>query len=147
MSLRYHEPIKKRLPLTEDGLKKFKEKSIKMANDCRELSKKLGILIDKNNKKRLNKYLDRRSKMGTCCCTDDREKKEVNLLFQSMECIFITDEIGEKAGLYLKKFHRSHNLQLGDSLIAATAYINNSRLLTFNRKHYPMKDIKVVVPE
>ena len=77
----------------------------------------------------------------------EREKKEVNLLFQSMECISITDEIGEKAGLYLKKFHRSHNLQLGDSLIAATAYINKSRLLTFNRKHYPMKDIKVVVPE
>ena len=75
------------------------------------------------------------------------EEKEVNLLFQSMECIPITEGIGEKAGLYLKDYHRSHNLQLGDGLIAATAYISSSNLLTFNYKHYPMKDIKIVVPE
>lgn len=75
------------------------------------------------------------------------EEKEINLLFQSMECIPITDEIGEKAGAYLKAFHSSHNVHLGDSLIAATVHINGSILLTFNRKHYPMKDIKVVIPE
>jgi len=75
------------------------------------------------------------------------EESAVNMLFQSMECIPITDETGKKAGLYLKKFHRSHNLQLGDGLIAATAYLANATLLSFNRKHYPMKDIKVVSPE
>lgn len=75
------------------------------------------------------------------------EEASVNLLFQSMGCMYITDEIGKKAGLYLKKFHRSHGLQLGDSLIAATAYLNNTTLLSFNHKHFPMKDIRIVVPD
>ncbi|MFH1540430.1 MAG: type II toxin-antitoxin system VapC family toxin [Elusimicrobiota bacterium] len=73
----------------------------------------------------------------------EKEEPKINLLFQSMECIFINDEIGRKAGLYLKEFHRSHNVQLGDSLIAASAYFADTILFTLNRKHYPMKDIKV----
>src|SRR3989339_1716824 len=59
------------------------------------------------------------------------EESAVNMLFQSMECIPITDETGKKAGLYLKKYHRSHNLQLRDSLVAATAFTGSATLLSF----------------
>jgi len=48
-----------------------------------------------------------------------------------------------KAGDYLRQFHRSHSLELGDALIAATASIHLLRLWTRNRKHYPMKDIQL----
>lgn len=75
----------------------------------------------------------------------EEEVSKTELLFKSMECVPITDEIGKKAGLYLKIFHRSFNLQLGDSLIAATAYYNNAVLLTRNRKHCPMEDIEVLI--
>lgn len=34
----------------------------------------------------------------------------------------------------------------GDALIAATASFFNAELVTRNIKHYPMSDIKVVVP-
>jgi len=72
------------------------------------------------------------------------EEEKVNSLFQSMQCIHISDEMGQKAGLYLKQFHPSHNLQLGDALIAATAILADTFLITCNRKHYPMKDIDII---
>ena len=54
--------------------------------------------------------------------------------------------IARKAGAYLRKYNRSHHLELGDALIAATASITGSELVTRNVKHYPMTDINVVVP-
>ncbi len=74
------------------------------------------------------------------------EEDAVNELFSAMECIAIDDIVGERAGLYLAKFHRSHSLQLGDALIAATAGVSKMDLLTCNRKHYPMPDLKILTP-
>lgn len=54
--------------------------------------------------------------------------------------------IGRKAGAYLRKYSRSHNLDLGDALLAATAALTGAELVTRNIKHYPMTDIQVVVP-
>jgi len=74
------------------------------------------------------------------------EEAAVNELFSAMECIAIDDTVGEQAGLYLARFNRSHNLQMGDALIAGTARIYKAVLLTCNRKHYPMPDVKVIIP-
>jgi predicted nucleic acid-binding protein len=54
--------------------------------------------------------------------------------------------IGRKAGTYLRKYSRSHNLDLGDALLAATAALTGAELVTRNIKHFPMTDIQVVVP-
>lgn len=62
-------------------------------------------------------------------------------LFRIMHSILIDDTVGEKAGNYLRRFHASHALQLGDALQAACALVFELRLWTLNRKHYPMKDI------
>ena len=70
------------------------------------------------------------------------EEEKTEQLFQTMLSIPITDEIGKKAGLYLKAFHKSHHLQIGDALIAASSYSAKAFLLTLNHKHYPMPDIK-----
>jgi predicted nucleic acid-binding protein len=54
--------------------------------------------------------------------------------------------IGRLAGAYLREFGRSHNLDLGDALIAATASLTGADLVTRNVKHYPMTDIRILVP-
>ncbi|MEA3341097.1 MAG: type II toxin-antitoxin system VapC family toxin [Chloroflexota bacterium] len=58
----------------------------------------------------------------------------------------ISEEIAKMAGDYLNQFARSHYLDLGDALIAATARYLNVELITRNVKHYPMPDISVRVP-
>ena len=69
----------------------------------------------------------------------DGERESVSAWFAVMTCV----PIDVKAGDYLRQFHRSHGLELGDALVAATASIHLLRLWTRNRKHYPMKDIQL----
>ena len=63
-------------------------------------------------------------------------------LFNGLVCIAIDKEVGRRAGDYLRQYAKSHRLQLGDALIAATASIHDLQLWTRNRKHYPMKDVE-----
>jgi len=46
-----------------------------------------------------------------------------------------------RAGDYLKRYAKSHHVELGDALIAATASIHKLELWTRNRRHYPMNDV------
>jgi len=55
----------------------------------------------------------------------------------------LDEAIGRKAGDYLREFGRSNHLELGDALIAPSAFLSGSQLITRNRKHYPMTDIQV----
>jgi len=74
------------------------------------------------------------------------ETDKINLFFNQFKCIQVTDIIGEKAGLFLNQYRKSHNIGLGDALIAATAFYYNLYLLTRNIKHYPMSEVKIVKP-
>jgi len=49
--------------------------------------------------------------------------------------------IGRRAGEYLHRFAKSHPVEPGDALIAATASLHNLKLWTRNRRHYPMTDV------
>jgi predicted nucleic acid-binding protein len=69
------------------------------------------------------------------------ERESVQGVFSSMICVPIDVEIASRAGDYLRTFHASHAVELGDALIAATASIHQIKLWTQNRKHFPMKDI------
>jgi predicted nucleic acid-binding protein len=69
------------------------------------------------------------------------EQSALNALFGAIECVTIDTKIGQRAGDYLRQYFKSHHLELGDALIAATASVHNFRLWTRNRRHYPMKDI------
>ena len=70
-----------------------------------------------------------------------REHPTLNALFVTVHCISIDINIGQRAGDYLRQYGKSHHVELGDALIAATAFIHKLELWTRNRKHYPMKDI------
>lgn len=70
------------------------------------------------------------------------EEEITSRLFSLMECFNIDDDTGHKAGEYIKRFSASHMVEIADALIAATVHIYGISLWTFNRKHYPMRDIK-----
>jgi hypothetical protein len=69
------------------------------------------------------------------------EHTVLDALFASMVCVPIDAELGRKAGDYLRRYAKSHNLELGDALIAATSSLHQAELWTRNRRHYPMKDV------
>jgi predicted nucleic acid-binding protein len=72
------------------------------------------------------------------------EETAVSKILETLTCVPLDAEIGRRAGDYLRRFHRSHGLALGDALIAAAAAVHGCALWTRNRKHYPMKDIELI---
>ena len=71
------------------------------------------------------------------------EHEGLTRLFQMLVCAPIDYETGHQAGNFLRQYQKSHGLDLGDALIAATALLNRAQLWTRNRKHYPMKEISL----
>ena len=58
----------------------------------------------------------------------------------------VNEVVGRQAAAYLREFRRSHQIDFGDALIAATALLYGAELYTRNVKHYPMTDIVVIAP-
>ena len=73
------------------------------------------------------------------------EREATERVLSSMASVPIEVEIGARAGDYLRAFHASHAVELGDALIAATASVHQLSLWTQNKKHFPMKDINFFV--
>jgi len=59
-----------------------------------------------------------------------------------MDCLDLNRQVGRLAGQYLRKFARSHGLEVPDALIAAAAVVHRFSLCSFNWRHYPMSDIE-----
>jgi len=72
-----------------------------------------------------------------------REHEAINKLLQRLICAPIDRETGRVAGDYLRRYQKSHGLELGDALIASAAMLNRAELWTRNRKHYPMKELSL----
>ena len=70
-----------------------------------------------------------------------QEHSTLNALFVAIQCIPIDIKIGQRAGDYLRQYAKSHHVELGDALIAATVSVHKLDLWTRNRRHYPMKDV------
>jgi hypothetical protein len=69
------------------------------------------------------------------------EHETLDRLFASLTCVPVDGQVGRQAGAYLKRYRKSHGVELGDALIAATAVAANAVLWTRNRRHYPMKEV------
>lgn len=69
------------------------------------------------------------------------EHDALDNLFRALACVPIDPETGRRAGEYLKRYGKSHSVELGDALIAAGAVLNSATLWTRNRKHYPMREL------
>ncbi len=59
----------------------------------------------------------------------------------------VDSSVAKQAGLYWQEYaKRLKNLSLTDCIIAATARVNKSTLVSLNTKHFPMKDIEILSP-
>jgi len=70
------------------------------------------------------------------------EYQELTDLLHSLICVPIDKATGRRAGDYLRRYGKSHGVELADALIASAAVLNEATLWTRNRKHYPMTDLK-----
>ena len=70
-----------------------------------------------------------------------REHGTLEALFAAIHCVPIDSKIGVRAGDYLRRYAKSHHVELGDALIAAAVSIHDLELWTRNRRHYPMEDV------
>jgi predicted nucleic acid-binding protein len=70
------------------------------------------------------------------------EHGALEALFSALRIVPIDREVGRCAGDHLHQYAKSHHVELGDALIAATAAIAKAELWTRNRKHYPMRPLK-----
>lgn len=65
------------------------------------------------------------------------EEEGVEALFAGLDAVTIDATTGQLAGDRLKRYRRSHALELADAMIGASAVQHGERLATFNRRHYP----------
>jgi len=69
------------------------------------------------------------------------EYAALDALFDALLCVPIDAAVGRRAGEYLRRYRKSHAVELAGALIAASAVGNGARLWTRNRKHYPMPEL------
>jgi len=74
------------------------------------------------------------------------EDETIRSFFDILTSVDVDLAIADGAGEYLRKFRKSHALNIGDAVIAATAKEMGMKLVTRNIKHYPMKDVEIVKP-
>lgn len=65
------------------------------------------------------------------------EEQAIAALFAGLDAVSIDSTTGELAGERLRRYRRSHALELADALIGASASQHGERLATFNQRHYP----------
>jgi predicted nucleic acid-binding protein len=69
------------------------------------------------------------------------EHAALDALFDALLCVPTDAAVGRRAGEYLRRYRKSHAVELGDALIAASAVERGAALWTRNRKHYPMPEL------
>lgn len=116
------------------------------------------ILIDfLRGKEGAKDYLSKRSEDSSLHCSvitiaeihagmRKNEEEKTTVILDSLFAIPITEKIAKIAG-GLKRDAKSHNLELDDCLIDATALVEKAVLATRNLKHYPMKKINIEIPD
>lgn len=68
-------------------------------------------------------------------------------LLDELQTLDVTATVAKQAGLYWQEYSKKlKNLSLTDCLIAATANVNEAKVVSLNKKHFPMRDIEVLDP-
>ena len=69
-------------------------------------------------------------------CRNKKELKSLEHFLQRFEIISLNEQISDTAADLLKTYRLSHGLLIADALIAATAIITNTKLISKNQKDY-----------
>ena len=71
--------------------------------------------------------------------------ESVEKLFSYFEIVDIDKNIAKVAGNYAKEYKKAYcGISLEDYLIASTAKVKKYKLWSYNKKHYPMRDIELL---
>ena len=68
----------------------------------------------------------------------ESEEEITERFLDSFNIILIDAPISKLAGRFINQYRKSHSVEIADAIIAASAAINNFKLWTLNKKHYPM---------
>lgn len=72
------------------------------------------------------------------------EQHALEQFLQAFRVIPLSERAARDGGLFRRDFGPSHGTDLPDALLAATARELDARLITFNRRHFPMlEDLEV----
>lgn len=70
----------------------------------------------------------------------EREYHRIQGLPAFLEVRDVNFEIAQLSGRHCLQYRRSHGVGIPDALIAATAQVHGARLVSRNRRHFPMLD-------
>jgi predicted nucleic acid-binding protein len=70
------------------------------------------------------------------------ELRAAALAFLALTCVPIDRGTGRQAGDYLRRYRKSHGVDLGDALIAPSAVVQGAIVWTRNRKRFPMRELR-----
>ncbi len=74
---------------------------------------------------------------------EGEESQKLTQFLGAFEIIPLDAAIAQKGGLYRRDYGPGHGVGLADALIAATAALQQARLVTLNAKHFPMLEVEV----
>lgn len=67
------------------------------------------------------------------------ERAQVASLLSALRLLPVTDAVARRSGELLRRYRRSHSgIDLVDYVVAATAELNDARIVTLNVRHFPM---------
>jgi len=78
---------------------------------------------------------------------DKSEVARIEKALKTFPLIHFSESVSERTIVLIRTYSKSHNLLLGDAIIAAACIENNLKLVTFNVKDFRfIKDLQVEVP-
>lgn len=75
-----------------------------------------------------------------------QSEEAVRRLVSPMKAVHVGEDVARRGGMYVRAWGASHGVKLPDALIAATAGCLKVPLVTRDERHFPMDDVRVVVP-
>ena len=70
-------------------------------------------------------------------------RKDVGSVIAKLKEIFKPQPVDENVAEMAGKYKQKYNLEIADMLIAATAVCEKCILVTYNKRHFPMKDLDI----
>ena len=74
-----------------------------------------------------------------------KERQAIEFFIEAFKTLPVNKEISIFGGSLRNKYGKSHNTDIIDALLAATAIEHNIQLVTLNKKHFPMLK-ELIVP-
>ena len=71
------------------------------------------------------------------------EENNTALFLTQFKTAPVDQSIVDQAGMFYRKWHGSHGIDIHDAILAATAMQHGGLIYTLNVKHYPMQEIIV----